>query len=313
MKNILFCLLFSSTVFAQSVPIKNTQNQQVPLLIFERPAGIDELLEQEVDKNAFFEFGRFIYYDMSPKTHGEWTINDDEKTWCLALNAKDSKGISLYFNQFWIPSSGSLTIYNADKSQKIGPFTSKHNHKSGVFATELINDETIILEYVQPHTETDAQELSIDKFIYAYRTIFADQLPGYNSSDDCHVNANCSEGDDWENQKKSICRIQIPSQQGAGVCSGALVNNTSNNCTPYVLSADHCFFGGQLSENDLNQCVFYFNYLSESCSNSVPTHTKSITGCKKRSNSGQQGENGDSDFFLVELNSKPDFDPYFSG
>ena len=49
-----------------------------------------------------------------PKTHGEWTFNDDEKTWRLALNAKDSKGISLYFNQFWIPSSGSLTIYNAD-------------------------------------------------------------------------------------------------------------------------------------------------------------------------------------------------------
>ncbi len=311
MRNILFFLLFSPAVFAQSVPIKNTHNQEVPLLIFERPAGIDELLEREVDKNEFFEFGRFIYCDMSPKSHGEWTLNADKKTWRLALNAKDSKGISLYFDQFWIPSTGSLTIYNADKSKKIGPFTSKHNHNSGVFATELINDETIILEYVQPHSESDELILHIDKFVYAYRSL--GPLNGYNTSQSCEVNANCSEGDDWHDQKKSICRIQIPYNGGVGLCTGSLINNTSNNCTPYVLSADHCFNGGNISSNSLNQSIFYFNYYSEDCANSVPVSTKSITGCQKVSNSGNQGANGDSDFFLVKLNSEPDFDPFYSG
>ena len=69
------------------------------------------------------------------------------------------------------------------------------------------------------------------------RDISGGQLNGYNSSDECQVNANCPEGNAWENQKMSTCRIQIGSGWNVGLCSGALINNTLNNCTPYVLSA----------------------------------------------------------------------------
>jgi PKD repeat protein/V8-like Glu-specific endopeptidase len=233
--------------------------------------------------------------------------------WSLAIHAEDAKGLSLYYDDFWIPSGGELYIYNPSQSQKIGPFTTKNNHSSGVFATELIYGDMLILEYFQPYFQTEDLKLSINRFAYAYRDISGGELSGYNSSDDCQVNANCSEGDAWENQKKSVCRIQIGSGWNVGLCSGALVNNTLNNCTPYVLSADHCFSGGDISDNGLNQSIFYFNYRSSNCSNSVPNNTYSITGCSKVANSGGEGNVGDPDFFLVELNSDPDFDPYFSG
>ena len=50
---------------------------------------------------------------------------------------------------------------------------------------------------------------------------------------------------------------------------------------------------------------------SLNCNNSVPNNTYSITGCSRLANSGGEGNVGDPDFFLVELNSDPDFDPYF--
>ena len=171
----------------------------------------------------------------------------------------------------------------------------------------------LILEYFQPSHVMSELKLSINRFVYAYRDISGGQLSGYNSSDDCQVNTNCSEGNAWENQKKSVCRIQIGSGWNVGLCSGALVNNTLNNCTPYVLSADHCFSGGDISDNGLNQSIYYFNYRSSNCNNSVPNNTHSITGCSRVANSGGEGNVGDPDFFLVELNSDPDFDPYFSG
>tara|TARA_B100001059_G_scaffold128320_3_gene128232 strand:- start:8832 stop:11051 length:2220 start_codon:yes stop_codon:yes gene_type:complete len=312
----------SLLLFLLSFTFLNAQNiksnfldsgSEIALLTFDKPSDVDELINQEVAKGQIFNFGRFVTCDINSDTKGSWTNMEGGKVWTLAIQADEAKGISLYYDDFWIPSGGELYIYNPSQSQKIGPFTSKNNPPSGVYATEVIYGDMLILEYFQPSHVMSELKLSINRFVYAYRDISGGQLSGYNSSDDCQVNANCSEGNAWENQKKSVCRIQIGSGWNVGLCSGALVNNTLNNCTPYVLSADHCFSGGDISDNDLNQSIFYFNYRSSNCNNSVPNNTHSITGCSRVVNSGGEGDVGDPDFFLVELNSDPDFDPYFSG
>ena len=313
-KILLFLMLCFNFVSGQSFQsIYLNSGAEIPLLSFDKPSDIDELLNEEIVKGQIFNFGKFVLCDINSDTKGSWTNVEDGKVWTLAIQAEEAKGISLYYDNFWIPSGGELYIYNPSQSQKIGPFTSKNNPASGVYATEIIYGDILILEYFQPNITNNKLNLSINKFVYAYRDIISGQLGGYNSSEDCQVNANCSEGNSWENQKKSVCRIQIGSGWNVGLCTGALINNTLNDCTPYVLSADHCFDGGDISENDLNQTIFYFNYYSDSCQNLIPNNYNSITGCSYVSNSGGEGIVGDSDFFLVELNSNPDFDPYFSG
>ena len=308
-----FLLSFNFLIAQNIQSIFLDSANKIPLLTFDKPTDIQELLNQEVVKGQMFNFGKFVLCDISSSEHGLWTEVDGGKVWTLAIEAKNAKGISLYYDDFWIPSSGELYIYNPMQTQKIGPFTSKHNHSSGLFATEVIHGEILVLEYFQPEYENNDLKLSINRFAYAYRDISGGQLNGYNSSDECQVNANCSEGNTWENQKMSTCRIQIGSGWNVGLCSGALINNTLNNCTPYVISADHCFSGGDISANGLNQSIFYFNYRSVACNNSVPNNTYSVTGCTKKANSGGEGNVGDPDFFLVELNSYPDFNPFFSG
>ena len=308
-----FLLSFNFLIAQNIQSIFLDSSNKIPLLTFDKPTDIQELLNQEVVKGQIFNFGKFVLCDISSSEHGLWTEVDGGKVWTLAIEAKNAKGISLYYDDFWIPSSGELYIYNPMQTQKIGPFTSKHNHSSGLFATEVIHGEILVLEYFQPEYENNDLKLSINRFAYAYRDISGGQLNGYNSSDECQVNANCSEGNTWENQKMSTCRIQIGSGWNVGLCSGALINNTLNNCTPYVISADHCFSGGDISVNGLNQSIFYFNYRSVACNNSVPNNTYSVTGCTKKANSGGEGNVGDPDFFLVELNSYPDFNPFFSG
>ncbi|MBH83475.1 MAG: hypothetical protein CMP70_02225 [Flavobacteriales bacterium] len=308
-----FLLSFNFLIAQNIQSIFLDSANKIPLLTFDKPTDIQELLNQEVVKGQMFNFGKFVLCDISSSEHGLWTEVDGGKVWTLAIEAKNAKGISLYYDDFWIPSSGELYIYNPMQTQKIGPFTSKHNHNSGLFATEVIHGEILVLEYFQPEYEINDLKLSINRFAYAYRDISGGQLNGYNSSDECQVNANCSEGNTWENQKMSTCRIQIGSGWNVGLCSGALINNTLNNCTPYVISADHCFSGGDISVNGLNQSIFYFNYRSVACNNSVPNNTYSVTGCTKKANSGGEGNVGDPDFFLVELNSYPDFNPFFSG
>ena len=52
---------------------------------------------------------------------------------------------------------------------RIGPFTSKHNHSSGLFAIELISGDMLILEYFQPHDESNDLKLSIMLCLYLQR------------------------------------------------------------------------------------------------------------------------------------------------
>lgn len=267
----------------------------------------------ETKNGEMYEFAKVVPTSISVLA-GELTKVPNGQVWTINVQSHGAKALSLYYDEFWIPAGGQLFIYSPDQSQVIGPFTSIHNHSSGLFANELIMGQELVIEYFQPDYQTRLPYLHIDKVAYAYRGVSGGWGGPFGSSEFCQVNANCSEGDNWQNQKNASCRIQIIDGWSSGWCSGALINNTANNCTPYVLSADHCFDGGSISSNDLNQAVFYFNYESSGCNNpqNEPSYD-ALTGCALVSNSGGQGNNGDSDFFLVELNSEPDFNPYFAG
>ena len=86
-----------------------------------------------------------------------------------------------------------------------------------------------------------------------------------------------------------------------------LINNTANDATPYVLTANHCS-----TSNDFAQWVFWFNWQSATCTNpgTSPARDHVTT-----SGSVLKARNGGSDFCLVQMNQTPPctFNPYYSG
>jgi len=308
-KNIHFLLtsfLFITTSVAAQVDFltsKTPLSSEVSLLEIAPPLFMDNEVS---NKNAeAFEIAKLIPVNINLIDQADKTELVNGTVWRLAIHSEGAKAISLYYSEFDIPYGCKLLLYNLDQSQKAGPFTYEHVHSTGVYATEFIKGDILILEYFQPSYQGVEASINIDNIAYAYKAIGG-------GSDYCQVSVNCPEGDEWDDQKKSTCRIQISNGFSVGLCSGSMINNTSNNCSPYVLSADHCFSGGDISAASLNQCIFYFNYLTSSCSNSSPG-SETITGCSLVSNSGGEGSGGDSDFFLVELNQEPDFNPFFAG
>ena len=113
----------------------------------------------------------------------------------------------------------------------------------------------------------------------------------------------CPEGDPWRDQIRSVARYTI---DGMYLCTGQLVNNTSYDFTPYVLSAEHC---NVTAAND-DTLVFYWNYESPNCGD--------LGGgslADNQSGSIFRASHTGSDFLLVELSMDPDptFDVYFTG
>jgi hypothetical protein len=258
-----------------------------------------------------------IQANLNTKNSGTWTNLPDGsgRIWRLKIKSKDALALGIYYDNFWLPVGGRLYLYNEDKTQVIGAFTEQNNPKNGLFATELIQGETVTLEYFEPAKKFGNPVINISEIAYLYRDIdfvFKNKGPEFGSSDYCEINVNCSpEGDNWQDEKRGVARILVKAGANYGWCSGSLVNNVNQDCTPYFLTAEHCADG--TSASDLNQWVFYFNYEGAGCSNpSTEPTPNSLTGATlKANNDASTG----SDFYFVLLNDTvpSSYNPYYNG
>lgn len=245
---------------------------------------------------------------------GDWeTLADGTRVWRLRLVASGALALGVYFDDFALPAGARLFLYGADHSQLIGAFTSANNHESGLFATQFIQGGEVTLEYEEPAGTTEKVRMSISEVAYAYRYIYFDDNGGIRDpSWPCMINFACPEGIGWEDQSRGIARLSIKIGWSYYWCSGSLINNTSNNRVPYLLTAEHCGEGATAS--DMNQWVFYFNYQASACTGNYGPSNNTVTGCSKKAYDPLASYDG-ADFLLVQLNTTPPagYNVYYNG
>lgn len=323
---VLLALLFSNIVTAQE-----SQGGTPPSFILNNlpdagrvvvPKPDLAAIEEEDNQKDFYAIARLLPVNLNTQNAGKWhTLSDGSKIWRLQITLPDAKATAVFFDKFWLPEKGKLYLYNADKSQVLGAYTSVNNHESGIFNTEFTYGETVVLEYFQPADVRQEAIINISDVSYFYRGIEtprASNQRNFGSGLPCMINVNCSEGANWQNQRNAVVRIllTITTPQGVsqGWCSGSLLNNTAQDCKNYILTADHC--GDGATAANLLNWIFYFNYQSSGCANgtqgAVPNQT--LSRCTFRSRS-TGGINSGSDFYLVELNNAipASYNPYYAG
>ncbi|MCL2246846.1 MAG: T9SS type A sorting domain-containing protein [Lentimicrobiaceae bacterium] len=260
--------------------------------------------------------GRIIPVNFTTENSGEWTIlPSGQEIWRLCITAEDAIGIMLLYDKFDIPAGGKLFIYNDTRSQVLGAFTQESNPTKVEFATEFIQGEILTMEYLAPMSGNAYSPFIISGVVYGYNNLFFDtpngveQLGVDRASQPCEVNINCPEGANWQDQKKGVVRLTIPIPPYSYFCSASVINNTSGNLDPLVLSAFHCFDGA--SATNVNQTVFYFNYEYTTCTGTAAS-SKTMTGGQILVNiPTHQGSDGT----LLRLNQNipESYDAYYNG
>ena len=242
---------------------------------------------------------------------GNWTeLPGGDKVWRLEIEVPGALALGVYYDEFYLPEGGQLFLYNENKKQILGAYTSQVNPEQDLFSTEFVQGDKVTLEYWQPKGQTEMPRLNISEVAYAYRFI---EFSTDETRDAwyCMIDVVCEEGDNWENQINGAARISIKIGGSYYWCSGSLINNTENDRTPYFLTAAHC--GGTASSYDLNQWVFYFNYQASTCGGNA-SGSQTMTGCSLKAKDVSQADNG-SDFYLVEFNQSIPviYDVYYNG
>lgn len=269
---------------------------RMPLIDLAALAAEDAVTDQY--KEAPWRFGVEYEVDIDPETEGVWTQEGQERVWRLAVECPDALGVSFLFDAYHLPKGGRLFVWNADHSDFIGSFDHRNNKEWGGLALGQTLGEQVVIEYREAMDAPFSGDLHISQIVHSYRSIqrraaalakdLVDRGP-YGNSGACNVGVNCPEGSLWQVEKRSVALIL---SGGSAVCTGALVNNTAQDGTPYFLTANHCL-------GNPNNWTYLFNHESTSCTGNTGPTSDIISGGVLRAN------NAGSDVALVELSAIP--------
>ncbi|MDA3890808.1 MAG: trypsin-like peptidase domain-containing protein [Salinivirgaceae bacterium] len=258
-------------------------------------------------KNGSFTFAELIEVNKSSDNAGTWTeLANGDKLWQLRIKSEGAYSLNFTFDKYLVPEGSELFVYSPDRAFKLGAFTHENNKESGILAVAAIPGDEIIIEYYQSEDAEFQGELTVGTIGHDYLNIFGLKDGQFGKSGECNIDINCTEGDNWQDHKRAVCRMI---SNNTGLCTGTLLNNTNKDQTPYILTADHCFINGKTPENT----VYYFNYESPSCNGSDGSVAQTISGSELiavKNNGGSY-----LDFTLVELSAlvPVSYKPFFAG
>jgi lysyl endopeptidase len=254
---------------------------------------------QEANGDKTLRFGAEVAVDFNLENSGSWIqLKNGDRLWRMSIKSSGAMSLNINFNWFRLPEGARFFAFNRDGSSILGAFTHKNHNPDGNFAIMPVAGDEIILELYEPKSGFGQSQVQIKSVIHGYRDFFG-LLKGFGDAGACNVNINCPLGMDWQNQKRSVCMLLTANN--SRFCTGALVNNTAQDSTPYILTANHC--------NATNNSIFMFNYESPNCTNIDGPTNNTVQGCQLRAN------RSGSDFALFELNQKPpdSYDVFYAG
>ena len=297
----------------------STQDQVVKTVNLPK-VDLKKVLEDDLENDYGNRFAVPVHVDFNLKNSGKWTkLSNGDKLWRLKIHSEGALSLRVLFEKYYLPEGAKLYIYDDSYQTILGAFTSRNNKTSGKLGTDIINASSITLEYYEPAKVKNQGEIIIKRVDHGYKKITFDKNTllqksggtalGFEDSNSCNININCTQGNDWQDEKRGIVLIVLNDANGSDWCTGSLINNTTQDATPYVLSADHCEDGG--GQSFIDSWVFVFNYEAPGCTNpaSAPLRSQSMSGATIVSQSGT------SDFLLLELSTSIPFeyDAYFNG
>lgn len=258
---------------------------------------------QSRDQSKKYTFAKSFDADITPQTAGVWDIAGGMKIWRISLRSEGAYSLNILFDRFILPTGASVFIYTPDHRIVRGAFNANNEQSSGMLPVYPLPGDEIIVEYNEPLNVSVPGDLHISKINHDYKNAIGDRPLG--ESGTCNMDVYCKEALVMNVEKQAVVQLVIG---GIDLCTGTLVNNTTRDKTPYILTAGHCI----QRASDAQTTVFTFNYESPYCGKNGSANgyvDQTMTGSILRARSDSL------DFALVELEMMPppEYRPYYAG
>ena len=323
---LLFVLMSVPPSASSQLSMVESSTAITPVVQLESP-GMDQLLarawwhEENTGKTMQ---GHIVEADIDFFEEALHEVSSGVESWQLLVNIANAPALCVYFESFHLPVGGELTLESPEGAFEIpfveGPIDHRENNDHGLFVSGEVPGEVGLLRYTQPVGTVGTPSLHINGVGVLFRFLWLDGeydvlFENNRGSDPCEVNVNCPEGEDWVCQRDAVVRLRITQDGGIFLCSGAMVNNTAQDCKQMLLSSFHC--ADAVEENEWALLKVRYNYEFFECEGISSFNSHVRTGVEFLTSSDDAVGNNinGSDFLLLEVEDNV-FDswvPFYAG
>ena len=315
-----FLLLPGLFVQAQERPMRwlapSGQGQDsLPLL---RLPGLDnvELQAQEyrarrLGRAPVFAVSREL--ELNPSNSGFWEVQDKgAQVWRMRISSPGAFSLNFGFSAFHLPEDASFRVYDTSGKNVLGPFSPADEDPHGTFWTPILPGEEAWLELQLP-PGTERKDVLLELRYLNHDFI---DLPSMLSGT-CNLDIACLSGTGFPQLaafREAAQAVVYYTLNGKSNCTGFLVNNTANDCRPYLVTARHC----EVDSASASSMVVYWNYQNSQCrEQGTSANGRQGDGKLNRFNTGAifRAAHVPSDIALVELDDPlhPEANAFFLG
>lgn len=252
------------------------------------PLDVQAIHSSEIEIEKKGQAPRFaIPHKVSIKP--SWEKSGSDYVWTHQVTAPNAVSLNFGFSKFYLPEGAELNIYSADRSQFIRSFTAQDNNAARELWSPIIMSDDVIIEVTAPAKVASQVEIELGQVGQGFRTFGQTTM----KAGSCNIDVACKESVGWEQEVNSVGVI---STGGSTFCTGFMVNNTSNDKTPYFMTAAHC----RITAATAPSLVVYWNYQTSKCGGSRDGKMTDF-----QSGSVHLSALSKSDMTLVKLNSQP--------
>jgi len=241
--------------------------------------SLDSVLREdsinEGSMRGSYRFAHKFYTNIDINNAVQTILSDGTTVKQIGIRSAGAYSINLLLRDFEIPPGGKLFIYSADHSYMVGSFDYRNNSTDKILPIRPVAGEAVIVEYSEPADVPFKGHFVISEVNHDYRNIFsAGREPGIDSNSfSCMPDVLCSTA--AEETVRSTVLLII---NGSVACTGSLLNNTSNDGKPYLLTAVHCFVDSYSQPfpvdkdsyvNKAGTIIAFFNYNRPVCDASI--------------------------------------------
>ena len=226
-------------------------------------------LEQSLFKSL--EFAHKFDVHLRPDNSGINFTVGNINVWRVGIRSKKAYSLNILFSKFKLSEGAKVFVYNSDQTEILGSYTHENNSDLNLLPIQPIGGDELIVEYQVPIEEALQSEIEIGEVNHDFIGIFRATEPR-DPSQSCHPNLICYPEDIQPGS--GVVALII---NGTIYCTGSMVNNTSKDGVPYILTATHClnfdydkvFLKNRHYDVVAGNIVVFFNYNSPICSQDI--------------------------------------------
>lgn len=277
--------------------------------------NMEELRKADIEDAKFrsLTFAHKFYVHLRSDNAGENFIGPDgANVWRVGIRSKGAYSLNILFTKFRLPQGAKVFVYNADQTEILGSYTHQNNTDLNLLPVQPIAGDELIVEYHEPINAGFKGEIEVGEVNHDFRGLFRATEPR-DPVQSCHPNITCYPED--EEPGRGVVTLII---NGRTYCTGSLINNTSEDGTPYLITATHClnndynptFLAARKYDVVAGTIVAFFHYNSPLC-------PKDIRGPLQMTLASADSVliNEKHDVSLLKMKQKPpiNYQPYYLG